>query len=36
MAIFTVYSVHPDAGEVYKMNTFFLNSVLGKTFTVYV
>ena len=30
MAIFTVYSLRPNASEVYKMNTFSLNSVLEK------
>ena len=31
MAIFTVYSLHPNTSEVYKMNTFSLNSVSEKT-----
>ena len=30
MAIFTVYSLRPNTSEVYKMNTFSLNSVLEK------
>ena len=30
MAIFTDYSLRPNTSEVYKMNTFFLNSVLEK------
>ena len=32
-SIFTVYSLHLNTSEVYKMNTFSLNSVLEKTFT---
>ena len=30
MVIFTVYSLCPNTNEVYKMNTFSLNSVLEK------
>ena len=30
MAIFAVYSLRPNTSEVYKMNTFSLNSVLEK------
>ena len=30
MAIFTVYSLYPTTSEVYKMNTFSLNSDLEK------
>ena len=33
MAIFTVYSWHPNTSEVHKINTFSLNSVLEKTFS---
>ena len=32
MSIFTVYSLHHNTSEVYKMNTFSLNSVLEKRF----
>ena len=32
LSIFTVYSFHHNTSEVYKMNTFSLNSVLEKKF----